>query len=115
MVQSVDNVANIRYSCVSKRKKGRETKENLEKFKLEGENGAGGGPFQSIKKDTFALAASFGLAICDTSSKCAPAEGHSDHQISMRSPLHSLYRWIEFKTLQAWMHTLRMLNSRGVA
>ena len=56
MVQSVDNVANIRYSCVSKRKKGRETKENLEKFKLEGENGAGGGPFQSIKKDTFVLA-----------------------------------------------------------
>ena len=68
----------------------KETKENLENFKMEGENGAGGGPFQSIKKDTFALAPSFGLAICDTSSKCARAEGHSDRQMSMRSPLYSL-------------------------
>ena len=90
MVQNVDNVANIRYSCVSKREEVKETKENLENFKMEGENGAGGGPFQSIKKDTFALAPSFGLAICDTSSKCARAEGHSDRQISLRSPLHSL-------------------------
>ena len=90
MVQNVDNVANIRYSCVSKREKVKETRENLENFKMERENGAGGGPFQSIKKETFALAPSFGLAICDTSSKCARAEGHSDRQIPMRSPLHSL-------------------------
>ena len=67
MVQNVDNVANIRYSCVSKREKVKETKENLENFKMERENGAGGGPFHSIKKHTFALAPSFGLAICDTS------------------------------------------------
>ena len=42
------------------------------------EDGAGGGPFQSIKNDTFALAPSFGLAICGSSEKCARTEGHSD-------------------------------------
>ena len=67
MVQNVDNVANIRYSCVSKREEVKETKENLENFKMERENGAGRAPFQSMKKETFALAPSFGLAICDTS------------------------------------------------
>ena len=45
----------------------KETKENIENCKMERENGAGGGPFQLIKNDTFALAPSFGLAICDTS------------------------------------------------
>ena len=60
------------------------------KIKMGIDYGACGGPFQSIKKHTFALAPSFGLAICDTSQKCARAEGHFDRQISMRSPLHSI-------------------------
>ena len=68
----------------------KETKENLETFKMERENGAGRGSVQWMKKDTFALAPSVGLAICDTSSKCVGAHGQYDRQISMRSPLHSL-------------------------
>ena len=58
----------------------KETKENLKNFNMERENGAGGGPFQSIKKEACVLAPSFGLAICDTSSKCVRAEGHSECQ-----------------------------------
>ena len=50
MVQNVDNVANIRYSCVSKREKVKETKDNLENFKMEGKNGAGGGPLPGLSQ-----------------------------------------------------------------